>query len=348
MTCQVLNRTRVLRKMSTIVKSEDECEQTVLEILEQRSLWEHERPFASVPKSYPRSYAFQDVSYAQFAKGVANAAWLLEHAFMEEEGCSDGSLMFAYIGPNDLRYQMLLVAAMKTGNQIVLLSSSDKLANQADLLKNSGCKYLAAPWPPAKAVKQILDVHSLQYIVVPEVDELLVGSAADGRASTVLNFRRPAKKVKDTTVDIFAWLCSSRNGRVSELIPYDQSFFTEFDQARRLIEDGDPPDWSRHFNNKRFLSSFPPFHVTALRALAWTFFLDSTMVLPPPNGPVTAESAERIHGLANIQTSFIPTKVLKEIAEEPKRMQQLNRRGRVQVIGYEVGLEALFIASNAG
>lgn len=70
--------------------------------------------FARVPKGTSYADGFQDVTKLQFATAIDHTANLIEGQY--GKGANFETL--AYIGPNDLRYLIVLVAGIKTGYKV--------------------------------------------------------------------------------------------------------------------------------------------------------------------------------------------------------------------------------------
>ena len=68
----------------------------------------------SVPKSSNLADGFRDISYGQVARAINKAAWWID----EHIGKSTTFENLAYIGPPDLRYSILTIAAQKTGHTV--------------------------------------------------------------------------------------------------------------------------------------------------------------------------------------------------------------------------------------
>lgn len=77
-------------------------------------------PSALYPNS-PLTYehGYRTVTYKDFANVINGLAWWLENSL----GRSDNQDVLAYIGPNDIRYNALVVAAIKVGYLVRCLSS---------------------------------------------------------------------------------------------------------------------------------------------------------------------------------------------------------------------------------
>jgi acyl-CoA synthetase (AMP-forming)/AMP-acid ligase II len=71
--------------------------------------------FAYFPKSSNVKDGFINVTYSALARAIDRTAWWLEERL---GGRSTTFETLAYIGPSDLRYTILMVAAVKTGYKV--------------------------------------------------------------------------------------------------------------------------------------------------------------------------------------------------------------------------------------
>lgn len=83
-------------------------------IIDERAESDPTKAFASIPRSKDLADGFVDITYALIANAINRASWWLSHSM----GNTETSEVFAYLGPNDLRYPILLVATMKCGYQV--------------------------------------------------------------------------------------------------------------------------------------------------------------------------------------------------------------------------------------
>ena len=72
-----------------------------------------QRPFVSIPKSSTLEEGYEDVTYSKFANLVNACAWWLESHLGRGKL---GTLL--YIGPLDVRYLVMILAAAKTGHVV--------------------------------------------------------------------------------------------------------------------------------------------------------------------------------------------------------------------------------------
>ena len=75
-----------------------------------------EKLFGCIPRTSDPRDGFVDVTFADFARAVDRAAWWLE----ESLGKSTTFETLAYLGPSDIRYFILAVAASKVGYKVSL------------------------------------------------------------------------------------------------------------------------------------------------------------------------------------------------------------------------------------
>ena len=74
------------------------------------------RTFASIPKSSDLVDGFMDISYRKFARAVNRCAWWLT----KELGEHTEPKPVLYLGPLDLRYLIIILAAAKAGHIVSL------------------------------------------------------------------------------------------------------------------------------------------------------------------------------------------------------------------------------------
>ena len=84
-------------------------------IVDERARSGYERPYALFPRSRDPSEGFQSISYACLANAVNRACWWLDAELSRDD---EKEHPFAYLGPNDLRYIIFVIATMKTGRKV--------------------------------------------------------------------------------------------------------------------------------------------------------------------------------------------------------------------------------------
>lgn len=98
-----------------ISKQASHAEQLLPNLFDERARTEPQRVFAKTPVS-PARYAdgFRSVTFLEIATAINRVAWLLDAQF----GKGEDFPTITYIGPSDLRYSIMVVAAIKVGYKV--------------------------------------------------------------------------------------------------------------------------------------------------------------------------------------------------------------------------------------
>ena len=96
-------------------KNPDAGRRLIPVVIDQIAKSEPDATFVESPVSSTTYEAgYRPITFRQFANAINGAAWWLE----KELGKGQKHETLAYIGPNDLRYIILVVAAVKTGYKV--------------------------------------------------------------------------------------------------------------------------------------------------------------------------------------------------------------------------------------
>ena len=127
----------------------------------------------SVPRSCDPEDGWRAISWKQFANGVNHVA----HMIIETCGTpAPGSFpTLAYIGPNDVRYALILLACVQSRRQIFIPLPTNTPAGQASLLKTQGCATVFAPKESMASWDEALTFmdEDTRRIEVPSISHLL-------------------------------------------------------------------------------------------------------------------------------------------------------------------------------
>jgi acyl-CoA synthetase (AMP-forming)/AMP-acid ligase II len=111
-------------------------------VIDERANTNHERPFASVPKSLKIEDGFEDISY----RALSNAINRCAHWLVQTMGRPPGTEVVAYIAAPDLRYQILAIAAVKVGYVVCTLAHSIRYSILLIDTRRCSFPHLAIPW----------------------------------------------------------------------------------------------------------------------------------------------------------------------------------------------------------
>ncbi|CCD52801.1 similar to AMP-binding enzyme [Botrytis cinerea T4] len=126
--------------------------------------------YAEVPRSsISYEFGYRKISYANFANAINGLAQWLHDTL----GPAENFPTLAYIGPNDFRYNALMLAAVKAGYKMFFSSPRNSIPSHANLFKILDCKILITVNPPLPITPSIIETTGVQTIECPDVDELL-------------------------------------------------------------------------------------------------------------------------------------------------------------------------------
>ena len=136
-----------------------------------------DKVWVSLPKSNDIREGYRDVTFEQLANTVNIMARWIERTI----GTSDSRETIAYMGINDTRYIVTILAALKTGYKILLTSTRNSTEGQKSLVKATKVKTFLHS---AELEKQVLairdDENKLDTKRIPSFDELLSNTADGG------------------------------------------------------------------------------------------------------------------------------------------------------------------------
>ncbi|KAL8711957.1 MAG: hypothetical protein Q9220_003653 [cf. Caloplaca sp. 1 TL-2023] len=112
------------------------------QVLDALAISDPERIYAVVPKTTDLRDGFRDINMLQMSTAVNHLAWWLDSDF----GKSSVFETIAYLGPPDIRYAIVFLAAVKCGFKVLFVSPRNTTQINNSLLDQTDCtKFLAAP-----------------------------------------------------------------------------------------------------------------------------------------------------------------------------------------------------------
>lgn len=281
-------------------------------LIDERAATNHEQPFATIPRSNDVANGFEDVSYTRLANAVNRAAYWLYDKFGHPERVDIDIVM--YIGPPDLRYQILALGAVKS-HHVMFFPSPRNLADEMEhLLQDAGCTRLITTNTPPRPLQTMLERRQIyRHVRIPELSFFLDPT--------------PVTKIPLTVtfaqIRYEPWIIIHTSGSTggSKLVTLRHGSTTVVDAFRRF----DQNDTMRLFRT-RFIMPFPPFHVAGITfSLAITCFYDSTVILPPAGVPVTANLVHSMHKQTVVDHYILAPSLVSDITKDDQYLAALSR-----------------------
>ncbi|KAF2811621.1 putative NRPS-like enzyme [Mytilinidion resinicola] len=264
--------------------------------------------FARVPSSTATyGSGFRSVTILELSNAIKRVAWLLE----EHLGKGQDHETLAYIGPNDLRYSIIVIAAVKAGYKTFLPSPRNSKAAHISLLSRLACKILVTTNPEPPCVPMILEDYSMRKLQIPSLVELL--------ASHDVPHYPYEKTFEEAKYDpAFILHTSGSTGCIPKPLVYNHSFITRIANVTSLPPPEGFQSLDRFFRSGSFFMTLPGFHVAGIGfSLIVPAFNSSIPVYPLPGPPpTTAAFIEAIQN-ATIDWAFLPPVVIDELGKDP-------------------------------
>ncbi|ROV92215.1 hypothetical protein VMCG_09323 [Cytospora schulzeri] len=213
------------------------------------------------------------VNYAQLANIVNGLAWWLVEQLGGPGPYGPHADVLTYVGPNDVRYSALVLAAIKTGYVVRILLSPhyvlcfpyssrivDCTAAHRALFGHTKCRTFITTDPVSPPARTILDaVKPPRHLTVPSVEDLL----AQKYPSYVL-----AKTFRELRQDPLVIMhTSGTTGLPKPIIWTHETCNRVLNSKTREVPGGIPSVEGCLVNSKRVIVTLPPFHGALLAQL---------------------------------------------------------------------------------
>ena len=112
-------------------------ERLVPHVVDTLAVTDPDRLYASIPRTADVSDGFRDVSMKDLANAINAMAWMLEKV---EGKPPEGKFeRIAYMGASDIRYAIMMIAAIKVGYVALLPSARNSTSGNISLLNETMC-----------------------------------------------------------------------------------------------------------------------------------------------------------------------------------------------------------------
>jgi len=191
---------------------------------------------------------FRIATYGQLANAINGAAWWLENTL----GKGKNFETITYVGPNDVRYPILVLGAVKAGYKLLLTSPRNSQAAHVNLFKLLDCTTMITSSPVPAPVTGILSSHAMRVAVLPSLDALLDQP----------HEHYPYEKTwAESCTEPLAVLHTSGSTGLPKPIIIPHTFATAFANMTQFQPPQGYVSEPRLLHGNRLFCSLPPFHV---------------------------------------------------------------------------------------
>ncbi|KAF2138742.1 uncharacterized protein K452DRAFT_300824 [Aplosporella prunicola CBS 121167] len=297
-------------------------------LVDERARGTPDRVYAITPKTADIADGYGETTYSQVARAVNKLAWWLD----EELGkCTETFDTIAYIGPRDLRYAFIVLAATKAHRKVLLPLSQNSFEAQLNLINTTDPKALVgasdtmAVWDGIRESKPDLKV-----ITIPELEELVNGEQ--------VNYYPYGKSWEEAKNDPIHVNHTSGTTGFPKPVVWTNAIGATFDRdSLHMAENigGLRSAWML-MARRKIIATMPPEWIAGLlMVLHFPLLIDVVPVLLPVGAPhpLTAKYIDIVHRITprDVHGGFYVPDLLKQIAKSPEYVDNMRH---LQLVAY--------------
>ncbi|GLA50743.1 putative NRPS-like protein biosynthetic cluster [Aspergillus niger] len=264
------------------------------------------RRFCVMPRGSELSDGLQEISIKDLARGINFLCWWIEA--QAGTNAPDGSTV-AYMGANDIRYFIFIIACHKTGYKPLLPSSKNSDEAQLYLLDETKCNrffYSAERERKAAELKQLRpDLNTFE---LPALDVILKGEEG-------LRFYSFTQTYEEAEDKVFLVVHSSGSTGIPKPIPLTHGYFSTLDAIAYLPRPGGRrlTIFSDLSPDNLVLSVVPFFHMMGILAFTESIF-HSVPFFYGPEKPLSVDFLTDLIKLGRPTTALLPPSILDDVS----------------------------------
>ncbi|KAF5870613.1 putative amp-binding enzyme protein [Botrytis fragariae] len=260
------------------ISASDRGRRLLPHVIDGLALSDPTRVFVSIPLSNNLQDGFQDITYKDFARSIDKCSWWME----ENLGRSETFETLNYVGPQDLRYIILLLAAIKTGYQMFFNSPQNSLEGHIALLESLECKILLVPETLPAITQSLLSKRQMRALKIQNLQDLILDYFVPSYPYT--------KTFGQARYEPFVVLHTSGSTGTQKPIILTHGTISQHDTFLLPPLSGHQPITLSLYQNARVFIGLGLFHSAAICFTSFCIYYTTTIVLPPPI-PMTPESS---------------------------------------------------------
>ncbi|KAK8000394.1 nonribosomal peptide synthetase [Apiospora arundinis] len=275
------------------------------------------REWAQVPISSDPKDGWRTITFQAYANAINRCCrMLVEHAGEAPRGRFP---TIAYIGPNDARYMVIIIAAIKTGHKILFVSPRNSQEAQLNLFNKTDCHFLAFPDSSAAIVEPLLRARKdMKAIKVASPDAWF-----DERPVSHYPFN---KTFEDAEWDPMCVLHTSGSTGLPKPIIVSHGMFSLLDAWKGAPKfEGRETAWNHYVPSaKRHFVAMPLFHAAGLyMSLMFSVYYAVPIALGIAERPLSSDLIVESLRILDVDATALPPAILEEASLDEQAAKQL-------------------------
>lgn len=276
-------------------------------IVDDYATYEPERVFLYQPFSSNLEDGYRPITFRETSRAVNHLARELLRETKDATYEKDSFPTLAYIGPNDIRYVIVMLACIKAHRQALFISPRNSLEAQLSLFKKTQCAQILYESSMQSTVEPWLQFYPMPAKAVPPLDAWLQSTASHVPYNV---------SFEEARFHPLVVLHTSGSTGIPKPVTVRQGSAAIADDLRDVYMDGSPVLWSYFptICTKTFVP-MPAFHMAGVAAVSFFgIYFGTKLVLGLPNRPLSADIVAECLKATHCDSAVLPPSIIEDMS----------------------------------